>query len=89
MDSDPRLTDRRDQSEMSRPQFLSWRSAFNNLLGCAASAATDEQCTAGWLHDAGAFIADGDERRIAGMVRYYLGSRLRAAPDERQRWCQA
>jgi len=74
---------------MSRPQFLAWRSAFDNLLDCAASDAVRDACIAGWLHDADAFIAPGDDRRIAEMAGYYLDSRLRAAPGGRDVWCRA
>lgn len=45
---------------MSRAEFLSWRSAFDNLLDCAASAATRAECIAGWQGDAAAFIPAGD-----------------------------
>lgn len=74
---------------MSRPQFLSWRSAFNNLLSCAAPDASRQQCVDGWLRDARPFVSAGDERRISGMVGYYLDTGLRAAPDERRRWCRS
>jgi glyoxylase-like metal-dependent hydrolase (beta-lactamase superfamily II) len=72
---------------MTRPQFLQWRSAFGNLLDCAASTRTKEACVAGWKRDAAAFIAEGD-RRIDSMVGYYLDSRLRAAPEEREKYCR-
>lgn len=74
---------------MSRAEFLTWRSAFGNLLDCAASDATRAQCIAGWQRDAAAFIPAGDERRISGAIGYYLDTRLRAAPDERDKWCRA
>jgi glyoxylase-like metal-dependent hydrolase (beta-lactamase superfamily II) len=73
---------------MSRAQFLTWRSAFDNLLDCAATDATRAECIAGWQRDAARFVPPGDERRIAGMVGYYLDTRLRAAPEERDRWCR-
>jgi glyoxylase-like metal-dependent hydrolase (beta-lactamase superfamily II) len=72
---------------MSRPQFLIWRSAFGHLLDCAASTQSNEACIAGWKRDAAAFIPGGD-RRIDGMVGYYLDSRLRAAPAEREKYCK-
>ena len=74
---------------MSRPQFLEWRGAFDNLLSCAGSDAPRQQCIDGWLRDAAAFIPAGDERRIGAMVGYYLDSRLRGAPEERQSWCRS
>lgn len=72
---------------MGRPQFLQWRSAFDNLLDCAASSRTKAECVAGWKRDAAAFIPAG-ERRIEGMVGYYLDTRLRAAPAERNKYCR-
>lgn len=72
---------------MTRPQFLQWRKAFDNLLDCAASTRAKEACIAGWKRDAAAFIPAGD-RRIDGMIGYYLDTRLRAAPAERDRFCR-
>ena len=72
---------------MSRPQFLKWRKAFDNLLDCAASAQSKETCVAGWKRDAADFIPAGD-RRVDGMVGYYLDTRLRAPPEQRDRFCR-
>ncbi|HEU0099905.1 MAG TPA: MBL fold metallo-hydrolase [Allosphingosinicella sp.] len=72
---------------MSRPQFLRWRRAFDNLLDCAASSQAKQACVAGWKRDAAAFIPAAD-RRIDGMVGYYLDTRLRAAPAEREKYCR-
>lgn len=73
---------------MSRHQFLQWRTAFDNLLDCAASAQPKHACVAGWKRDAAAFIPAGD-RRIDGMVGYYLDTRLRAPPAERGKYCRS
>jgi hypothetical protein len=72
---------------MSRPRFLQWRRAFGNLLDCAASDRAKEQCVAGWKRDAAAFIPAG-EGRVDSMVGYYLDTRLRAAPAEREKYCR-
>ncbi|MGZ8284595.1 MAG: MBL fold metallo-hydrolase [Allosphingosinicella sp.] len=72
---------------MTRPQFLQWRRAFDNLLDCAASTRAKEACVAGWERDAAAFIPAGD-RRVDGMIGYYLDTRLRAAPGQRDRFCR-
>jgi glyoxylase-like metal-dependent hydrolase (beta-lactamase superfamily II) len=37
---------------MDRSQFLAWRSAFNNFVGCGRSARAKEECVAGWKRDA-------------------------------------
>jgi glyoxylase-like metal-dependent hydrolase (beta-lactamase superfamily II) len=72
---------------MGRAQFLAWRGAFNALLDCAASPASRDQCIAGWRRDAAQFLP-ADTGRIDAMVSYYLDTRLRAAPDERNRYCR-
>ncbi|HEX8238882.1 MAG TPA: MBL fold metallo-hydrolase [Allosphingosinicella sp.] len=72
---------------LSRAQFRQWRRAFDNLLDCAASSQAKEACAAGWKRDAAAFIPPGD-RRIDSMVGYYLDTRLRAAPAEREKYCR-
>ena len=74
---------------MDRTQFLAWRAAFNNLLDCSASERGRDECVAGWLRDAAPFIAPGDERRIGGMAGYYVDTRLRSAPAERERFCRS
>ena len=72
---------------MTRPQFLQWRTAFGNLLDCAVTDKAKEACVAGWKSDAAAFIPARD-RRIDGMVGYYLDTRLRAPHAEREKYCR-
>jgi glyoxylase-like metal-dependent hydrolase (beta-lactamase superfamily II) len=72
---------------MSKTQFLQWRGAFNNLLDCAGSEQAKDACIAGWKRDAATFIPTG-ERRIDALVGYYLDTRLRAAPTEREKFCR-
>lgn len=72
---------------MTKPQFLQWRAAFGNLLDCAVTDKAREECVAGWKRDAAAFIPAGD-RRIDGMVGYYLDTRLRAPQAEREKYCR-
>jgi glyoxylase-like metal-dependent hydrolase (beta-lactamase superfamily II) len=71
---------------MTRPQFLQWRTAFGNLLDCAVSDRDKAACIDGWKRDAAAFIPAGD-RRIDGMVGYYLDTRLRAPYADREKYC--
>lgn len=73
---------------MSRPQFLQWRTAFDNLLDCADSSQAKEACVAGWKRDAAAFIPAG-EGPVESMVGYYLDTRLRASPAEREKYCRS
>lgn len=73
---------------MDRAQFMTWRAAFNEFLDCAAtSARTKEECVAGWQRDAAPFIPEADRARVADMAGYYFDTRLRAAPEERRRYC--
>ena len=72
---------------MNRGQFMQWRSAFNNLLDCAAGESPRESCVGGWVRDAAEFIPEG-ETRVEGMVGYYIDTRLRAEPEERLRYCE-
>lgn len=72
---------------MSRMQFLRWRGAFDKLLDCAASRRPKADCVAGWTRDAAEFIPAGD-RRTGEMVGYYLDARLRAPPEQRDRFCR-
>lgn len=72
---------------MTRPQFLAWRTAFGNLLDCAASDSPRADCIAGWRRDAAQFIPAGREAMTDDYVGYYIDSRLRAAPEERARYC--
>jgi glyoxylase-like metal-dependent hydrolase (beta-lactamase superfamily II) len=72
---------------MTKPQFLRWRTAFGNLLDCAATDREKAECVAAWKRDAAAFIP-ADDRRIDEMVAYYLDSRLRAPPAERGKYCR-
>ena len=73
---------------MDRSAFLAWRAAFDNLLDCAASSAERATCIAGWRRDAARFIVPGRETLIDEMTGYYIDSRLRAAPEERERYCR-
>ena len=73
---------------MTRPQFETWRTAFNALVDCGRSARPVAECADGWVSDARPFVAAGDEKRIKGMVDYYVNSRLRSSPEEQQKYCR-
>ena len=72
---------------MDRAAFLAWRSAYDNLLDCAASDRPRDQCIAGWRRDAARFIGPGREAMIDEMTGYYIDTRLRSAPEERDKYC--
>jgi glyoxylase-like metal-dependent hydrolase (beta-lactamase superfamily II) len=70
---------------MTHAQFETWRRAYGNFLDCAASSRSKDECVAGWKRDAASFIPAGLD--AGGMAAYYLDTRLRAAPAERDRYC--
>ena len=74
---------------MDRGAFLAWQGAFNELLDCAASDRPKAECVAGWRRDAARFIGPGREALIDQMTGYYIDTRLRAEPEERERYCPA
>jgi glyoxylase-like metal-dependent hydrolase (beta-lactamase superfamily II) len=73
---------------MDRSAFLSWRTAFGNLLDCSASTRDRSECIVGWRRDAAPFIPVGLEAMIDELAGYYVDTRLRASPEERQRYCR-
>lgn len=73
---------------MDRAAFTQWRSAFDALLDCAAGSAAKQACIDGWMRDAAPFIPAADKDRVPGMIGYYVDTRLRAAPAERNRYCK-
>jgi glyoxylase-like metal-dependent hydrolase (beta-lactamase superfamily II) len=73
---------------IDRAGFKRWRTAFGNLLDCAASAAPKQACIDGWMRDAATFIPAADRDRVPGMIGYYIDTRLRAASAERNRYCK-
>lgn len=72
---------------MDRARFRRWRRAFNALLDCGASAAAKGVCIDGWMQNAAEFIPAADAKRVRDMVGYCIDTRLRAAPDEKARYC--
>lgn len=73
---------------MTRPQFETWRTAFNALVDCGRSSRPVAECADGWIRDVRPFVAAGDEKRIKGMVDYYVNSRLRSSSEEQQKYCK-
>ena len=73
---------------MDRTAFTAWKTAFVNFVGCGRSAAPKEQCVAGWERDAARFIDDSHRKYVREAADYYLTTRLRASPEEQQRYCK-
>jgi glyoxylase-like metal-dependent hydrolase (beta-lactamase superfamily II) len=62
---------------MTREQFAQYRKAYDNLLACAASSRTNDECVAGWLSDAGALVAESEREYSRQALQYYLDNVLR------------
>ena len=73
---------------MDRADFVQWKTAFRNLVDCTNGKATKEECIAGWNRDAAKFVAPLAPRKVDGLLGYYIDSRLRAAPAERNKYCK-
>ena len=75
---------------MTRLQFATWRTAFSNLVDCAASARGKSECAAGWTAGtAGLRGADpAQARQSRGMAEYYVQDVLRAHGGN-SAWCNA
>jgi glyoxylase-like metal-dependent hydrolase (beta-lactamase superfamily II) len=66
---------------LDRAGFVRYRTAFDNLLACAASTADAGTCVAGWHRDADPLIKAGKDREAAdALLKYYLAKVLRG-PD--------
>lgn len=73
---------------MDRADFVQWKKAFQNLVDCTNGKSTKEECIAGWNRDAAKFVAPLAPRKVDGLLGYYIDSRLRAAPAERNKYCK-
>jgi glyoxylase-like metal-dependent hydrolase (beta-lactamase superfamily II) len=65
---------------MSRASFEAYRTAFGNLLSCAASKADKDACVDGWMKDAGGLLKEADPKFVRMLADYYVGGVLRGDP---------
>lgn len=72
---------------MTKPQFLQWKAAFDRLVECGRSDAPMATCVEGWMTNAAPFIAADKQGYAREAAAYYLETRLRAKPEEQQRFC--
>jgi glyoxylase-like metal-dependent hydrolase (beta-lactamase superfamily II) len=72
---------------MDRAAFATYRTAFDNLLACAASSGPKEACVDGWLRDARRFLPESEHARTRGMADYYVEQVLRGPADRLARLC--
>lgn len=73
---------------MTRPDFLQWKLAYNNLLTCGRSSADKASCVAGWQKDAARFIDEAHKGYAPAAADYYIDTRLRSSPEEQQKFCK-
>jgi glyoxylase-like metal-dependent hydrolase (beta-lactamase superfamily II) len=73
---------------MSRAEFLAWRKAYDNFVGCGHSNADKKQCIDGWEHDASKFIDDAHRNYVRQAAAYYIDTRLRTSPEQQQLYCK-
>ncbi len=70
---------------LDRPEFEAYRSAFANLVDCAAGAADKAQCVAGWQRDAAQFLTTARDRTMsAEYLGYYIDNILREPGKQAQ-----
>lgn len=62
---------------MQHRDLTQYRKAFDNLLACAASERAANECTAGWIGDAGTLVAEPERAFARTLVDYYVGNVLR------------
>lgn len=72
---------------MTKPQFLQWKSAFDNFAECGRSTAAKASCVDGWMRDAAPFIGEAHRKYARDAAGYYIDTRLRASAKEQQRFC--
>jgi len=73
---------------MSRSDFAVYRRAFDSLLACAASTASNGDCTDDWQRAAASFLTtDRDNKLARGLVDYYLTAVLRGDEEKRAELC--
>ena len=73
---------------MDRADFMTWRTAYNNLVRCGRSAEDTKICVAGWQKDAAKFIDEAHRSYVPEAVSYYIDSRLRSSTEEQQKYCK-
>ena len=73
---------------MTKVDFLQWRSAYDNFVDCGHSTRPGKECVAGWSRDAAKFIDAAHKDYVNGAASYYLQTRLRSSPEEKQRYCK-
>ena len=63
---------------MTRAEFGTYRSAFDNLIACAATAHDAAECAADWTKSVASLPGAGPDKASQGMTLYYVKDVLRA-----------
>lgn len=72
---------------MTRPQFASYRRAFDRLADCADGSAAAQVCIDGWLADAAGFLPTEEDRKGAReLLEHYFAQILRS-PEKKAELC--
>ena len=62
---------------LTRAQFADYRQAFDDLLACAESSKTNEECASEWLAGVGTLIPETEHAFTRQLLDYYLTQHLR------------
>ncbi len=73
---------------MSRSDFLTWKKAYEDFVGCGHSDVPKARCVDGWMKDDAKFIDDAHRDYAREAADYYLTTRLRSSPEEQERYCK-
>ena len=73
---------------MTRGDFLTWRSAYNEFVACGRSASSKATCVTAWERHAARFIDAAHRDYVRNAATYYIDSRLRSSKLEQQRYCK-
>jgi glyoxylase-like metal-dependent hydrolase (beta-lactamase superfamily II) len=72
---------------MRHPQFTAYRTAFSNLLACAAGNAGKSDCIDAWIGDAASLIDSKDVSYARTLIGYYLENYLRNPSERIRKFC--
>jgi hypothetical protein len=73
---------------MSRSDFIQWKKAFTEFVGCGRSTADKAECIAGWEKGAASFIDEEHRGYVRSAAEYYVMTRLRSPAEEQQKYCK-
>lgn len=72
---------------MDRAAFETWRTAYGDLLACAATDTTGDACIEGWMRTLGDRIPESDRHLARTLLDYSIGTLLRGDPGRLAKLC--